>query len=447
MMGDESLPTSKLPHGPRIPTPVQLLRWVFAPLPFMHTCADRYGDTFTVRLSGFPPMVFFTDPAAVRQILTGDPGLFRAGRANRAFEVFFGPNSLLFLDGARHRRERRLLMPPFHGEQLRLHGEMICQIADRSIDAWPFGRAFPVLARLQDMTLEVILRVVFGATDEKRLFRLRTALIEALALMDVGNPLRPIKAWWRLGRVRRDIQGLLYDEIRRRRVEGTEERTDVLSMLIAARDEDGLPMRDEEVRDELFTLLAAGHETTATSLAWAIHRLLKHPDVQETARAEVASAIGDGPCPPPPTAEQIARLAYLDAVIKETARLHPVVPIVVRQLETDHAVGSARLPAGCVAAPCIYLVHRRPDFWPEPNSFDPGRFPGTRPDPYAFFPFGGGVRHCLGAAFATYEMKIVLARVLSRVTLRPAPDYVLRVVRRGLALAPSSGLPVVRVAA
>ena len=324
---------------------------------------------------------------------------------------------------------------------------MIGKIADRSIDAWPSGRSFPVHARLQDMTLEVILRVVFGATDEAWLFRLRSAVIEALALMDVGNPLRPIRAWWRLGRVRRDIRGMLSDEIRHRRAEGTEERTDVLSMLIAARDEDGLPMRDHEVRDELFTLLAAGHETTATSLAWAIHRLLTHPDVLETARGEVAAAIGDGPCPPPPTAEQIAGLAYLDAVIKETARLHPVVPIVVRQLETDHAVGSARLPAGCVAAPCIYLVHRRPDLWPEPNAFDPDRFLETRPDPYAFFPFGGGVRHCLGAAFATYEMKIVLARVLSRVTLRPAPDYVLRVVRRGLALAPSSGLPVVRVAA
>ena len=440
-------PMSTLPNGPLAPPPIQLLRWVFAPLPFMHACADRYGDTFTVRLSGLPPMVFFSDPGAIRQIFTVDPGLFRAGRANRVFEVFFGPNSLLFLDGARHRRERRLLMPPFHGERLRLHGEMICKIADRSIDAWPSGRSFPVHPRLQDITLEVILRVVFGVADEARLLRLRTALVDVLALMDVGNPLRPVRAWWSLGRVRRDIQGLLHGEIRRCRAEGPEERTDVLSMLIAARDENGLPMRDEEVRDELFTLLVAGHETTATSLAWVIHRLLKHPHVLEMARAEVASVIGNGPCPPAPTPEQIARLTYLDAVIKETARLHPVIPIVVRQLETDHAVGSVQLPAGCVAAPCIYLAHRRPDLWTEPDSFDPGRFLGTRPDPYAFFPFGGGVRHCLGAAFATCEMKIVLARLLARVTLRPAPGYALRVVRRGLTLAPSSGLPVVRMAA
>ena len=440
------LATPKLPDGPRDPPPVQLFRWVFSPLPFMHACSNRYGDTFTVRLSGLSPMVFFTDPEAIRQIFTGDPDRFQAGRANRVFEVFFGPNSLLFLDGARHRRERRLLMPPFHGRRMRLYGERMCEIADRSIDTWPVGRPFPVHARLQDITLEVILRVVFGVADEARLFRLRMALVEALALMDVGNPLRPIRALWRLGPVRRRIRELLHDEIRRRRAEETGERTDILSMLIDARDEDGLSMSDEEVRDEVFTLLVAGHETTATSLAWAIHHLLENPGALEAARSEVMSVIGNGPCPPPPTAEQIGRLVYLDAVIKETARLHPVVPIVVRQLAMDDTVGSARLPAGSIAAPCIYLVHRRPDLWPKPSSFDPDRFLGMRTDPYTFFPFGGGVRFCLGAAFATFEMKIVLARVLSRVKLQPSPGYSLRVVRRGLALAPSSGLPVIRPA-
>ena len=188
------LPMSKLPHGPRVPPPLQLLKWVFAPLPFMQACADRYGDTFTVRQLGFPPMVFFTDPGAIRQIFTGDPDQFRCGKANAVFEVFFGPNSLLLLDGARHRRERRLLMPPFHGERMRLYGEMMCEIADRSIDAWPVDTSFPIYARLQDITLEIMLRVVFGVADESRLFRLRAAVVEALGLFDVGNPLRPIKA-------------------------------------------------------------------------------------------------------------------------------------------------------------------------------------------------------------------------------------------------------------
>lgn len=440
------MPMSKLPPGPRLPSLFQSFKWTFAPLPFMRDCADRYGDTFTVRLLGLPPMVFFTDPGAVRQIFTGDPERFRSGRAFTAFEPFFGPNSLLLLDGARHRRERRLLLPPFHGQRMRLYGGMMCEIADRSIDTWPVDTSFPVYARLQDITLEVMLRVVFGVTDESRLVRLRAAIVETLGLFDVGNPLRPIKAWWRFGRVRHRIDELLHDEVRRRRAAGSEDRNDIMSMLLAARDEDGVPMSDEEVRDEMFTMLVAGHETTATLLAWVLHRLTEHPDVQAAARAEVASVVGSGPRLPSPSAEQIGRLGYLDAVIKETTRLHPVVPIVVRQLETDHAVGAVTLPAGCVAAPCIYLVHRRPDLWPEPEVFDPRRFVERRTDPYTFFPFGGGVRHCLGAAFATWEAKIVLARVLSRMSLRPDPGHSVRVVRRGLALGPSSGLPVIGTA-
>ena len=236
----------------------------------MQACADRYGDTFTVRLFGVPPMVFFTDPGAIRQIFTGDPDQFRSGQANAVFEVFFGPNSLLLLDGARHRRERRLLMPPFHGKRMRLYSETMCEIADRSIDSWPVDTSFPVYARLQDITLEIMLRVVFGVADELRLFRLRAAVVEALGLFDVGNPLRPIKAWWRFGRVRREIHELLHDEVRHRRAARPEERTDIMSMLVTARDEDGVPMSDEEVRDEMFTMLVAGHETTATFLAWAI---------------------------------------------------------------------------------------------------------------------------------------------------------------------------------
>ena len=313
------LPMSKLPHGPRVPPPLQLLKWVFAPLPFMQACADRYGDTFTVRQLGFPPMVFFTDPGAIRQIFTGDLAQFRSGRAFAVFEPFFGPNSLLLLDGARHRRERRLLMPPFHGKRMRLYGEMMCEIADRSIDAWPVDTSFPVYARLQDITLEIMLRVVFGVADESRLIRLRAAVVEALDLWDVGNPWRPIKAWWRFGRVRREIHELLLDEVRRRRAARPEERIDIMSMLVTARDEDGLPMNDEEVRDEMFTMLVAGHETTATLLAWVIHRLLENPVVLAAARAEVASVVRNGPHPPPPTAEQIARLDYLDAARRRRA--------------------------------------------------------------------------------------------------------------------------------
>ncbi len=413
----------------------------------MHVCRERYGDPFTVRLPGYPPMVFFSDPVAIKQIFTGDPDEYLAGRANRIFEPCLGPNSLLLLDGARHRRERRLLMPPFHGERMRTYGDMISEIADRSIDGWPVGTSFPIRSRLNDITLDVILRVVFGMEDGARLTRLRAVLIEALGFLDAESPLRQVMARWRFDRLRRDIHKLLDDEIRRCRATRSEERTDIMTMLVSARDEDGVPMRDEEIRDEMITMLMAGHETTATSLAWVIHHLLENPDVLATARTEVASVVGNGLHVPRPTAEQITQLGYLDAVIKETARLNPVAPVVVRQLETELVVDGTALPAGCIAAPCIYLVHRRPDLWPEPDSFDPGRFVGRRADPYTFFPFGGGVRHCLGAAFATYEMKIVLARVLSRVILRPDPDHTVRVVRRGLLLGPSGGVPIIREAA
>ena len=433
----------KLPPGPRLPRLLQLNKWIFEPIPFMETCADRYGDQFTVRLSGIPPMVLVTDPSAIKQIFTGDARQFRAGQANKVFESLLGPNSLLLLDESRHRRERKLLMPPFHGARMRLYGEMMWEIADRSIDTWPVGAAFPIHPYLTDITLEVILRIVFGVDDGPRLARLRALISDALRIFDRGNPLWGIAVWRRFARIRSEIRELLREEVRQRRAIRSNERTDVMSLLVAARDEDGQCMTVEEIRDEMITLLVGGHESTAASLAWAINRLLEHPDVLAAAQAEVASVVGNGPHTPAPTSEQVAKLVYLDAVIKETARLNPVVPVVVRQLTTDLRVGDSSLPAGSIAAPCIYLVHRRPDLWNEPEVFDPTRFVGSRADPYAFFPFGGGVRHCIGAAFATYEMKVVLARILSRVVLRRNPGRPVRVVRRGLILCPSRDLRVI----
>ena len=326
----------------------------------MEACADRYGDPFTVRLFGMPPMVFFTEPSAIKQIFTGDAHQFRAGRANKVFESLLGPNSLLLLDESRHRRERKLLMPPFHGARMRLYGEMMWEIVDRSIDTWPVGAAFPIHPCLTDTTLEVILRIVFGVDEGSRLARLRALVSDALRIFDRGNPLWGIAVWWRFVRIRSEIRELLLEEVRRRRARPSNERTDVMSLLVAARDEDGQCMTVEEIRDEMITLLVGGHESTAASLAWVIHRLLEHPDVLAAAQAEAVSVIGNGPHMPAPTAEQVASLVYLDAVIKETARLNPIVPVVARQLTTDLRVGDSSLPSGCIAAPCIYLVHRRP---------------------------------------------------------------------------------------
>ena len=411
----------------------------------MQRCAETYGDAFTLRIMGATPIVFFSDPATIKQVFTGDPERLQAGQANsRVFRLFVGPNSLLVLDGARHKRERRLLMPPFHGERMRLYGDMMCEITDRMIDTWPPETSFPIHSCMLEITLDIILRAVFGVREDARTARLRTLIIEYLGLLVGRNPLLALAAWGRLTRLQGEIDRLLYDEIRRCKELAQEGRTDIMAMLVAVRDEDGQPMRDEEIRDEMITMLLAGHDTTATSLAWVIHRLLQNPDVLATARAEVASVIGSGPHPPRPTAEQVAEFSYLDAVIKETARLNPVVPITVRHLEQGMHIGGYDLPAGAIAAPCIYLTHRRPELWPNPEEFNPERFVARRVDPYTFFPFGGGVRYCLGAAFATYEMKMVLARILSRVTLRPDPGHTVRTERRGITFVPSGGVPVIR---
>lgn len=433
----------KLPPGPRLPRLLQASRWLFAPIPFMRSCADRYGDPFTVRMFNVPPMVFFTEPSAIKQIFTGDPQKLHAGQAMKVFELILGPSSLLLLDESRHMRERKLLLPPFHGAGMRLYGEIMWQIVDRSIGAWPVGAAFPIHPSLKAITLEVILRVVFGVDEGPRLARLRALVRDALRILDGSNPLRNIWIWRRFASLRSELRELLREEVSRRRAMPPSEKTDVMSLLVVARDEDGQHMTDEEIRDEMITLLVAGHETTSALLAWVIHRLLEHPKVLATAQAEVATVVGIGRDTPAPTVEQVARLSYLDAIIKETARLNPVVPIVVRQLKSDLRIGNTSMPAGCIAAPCIYLVHRRPDLWNEPEVFDPTRFLGGRVDPYTFFPFGGGARHCVGAAFATYEMKIMLARMMSRLDLRRGADRPVRTVRRGLLLCPSQDLRVI----
>ena len=443
-----------LPPGPAIPRALQTLKWIWKPFPFMRSCARAYGDAFTIRLLGFAPLVFCSHPSAIREIFTGDSETLLAGRSNVLLKPVFGPNSILLLDGPRHRRERKLLMPSFHGERLRLYANVMRETVDRSIADWPVGRVFPIHKYMQQITLDIIFRVVFGLCEGEEWSRLRALLVEFLGLTGSGPALLipglqvnlgPLTPWRRFRQLVQEIDRLLQEEIARCRKEGAQGRTDVMAMLLAARDENDEPMSDDEIRDELVTMLVAGHETTATSLSWVVHSLLQNADVLAKAQAEVATVFDNGLEDPGPTAEQIATLHYLDAVIKETARLHPIVPIVSRFLEAPTRIGDLHLPAGCGVSPCIYLAHRRPDVWAQPETFKPERFIDAGVDPYTFFPFGGGVRHCLGAAFAVYEMKIVLARILTRVPLRPDPTHKVRTVRRGVTFAPSGGVPVIRV--
>jgi len=441
---------SELPPGPTEWPLLQVLRYSRHPYRTMLDATREFGNSYTARPPGQPPIVVFSDPDAIKDIFNADGEAVLGGEGmSYMLGPILGWNSLLVLDGERHRRERRLLLPPFHGERMHVYGRLIREITDRAIDRWPVGRRFTIHAEMQSITLDVILHAVFGLDEGPRMSRLRAAMLASLRLF--GGPaaaflaiptlqidLGRLTPWGRFVRYRRDIDRVLLDEIARRRSDGTAGRNDVLSMLIEARDENGEAMTDAELVDEMFTVLGAGHETTAGSLSWTFSHVLPRPDVLERIHVEHERVVGDGPVEP----EHLPKLEYLDAVIKETGRLTPVATQVMRRVKTPMRIGTYDLPAGVNVSAGIYATHHREDLWPDPERFDPDRFLGTRPSPYTFFPFGGGERRCLGAAFAAFEMKVVLAHVLARATLRLTPGYRARPVLRALTVAPSKGVPV-----
>lgn len=439
-----------------------MVRWLREPLPMLRDLSARFGSAFSLRVPRMEqPMVFFSDPAAVKQIWAGDPEVFRAGEANVILKSSLGANSILLLDGERHLRERRLMLPPFHGERMKAYGIAMRDSAEREVATWPVGKPFPIQHSMQGITLDVIMRTIFGVEDERKLAPLREALVRwtTLATSRLGTALLLLTPpehatkiqkiasrgigrllpWASIVKAAEDTDRVVRELIAARRKESTEGREDILSMLLEARDERGQRMTDDELRDEMLTLLLAGHETTATTLAWTIHHLLSNPTWYARVRAEVAEVAGEGPLAP----DQVDKLVVLDAAIKETLRLTPIIPLVARHLKKPSTIGGFDLPAGAVAAACIYLVHHRPDLYPDPDRYDPGRFIGKKPDPTTYFPFGGGTRRCLGMAFAAYEMRIVLATILARVDLAAAPGEPVKLVRRGITLAPSGGMPVV----
>ncbi len=427
-----------LPPGPPQPRAVQTVQWMTRPLPLMERCRARYGDVFSLRIAHEGTWVFLCHPDAVKQVFTGDPHVLHAGEANAVLLPIVGPSSVLLLDDEQHMAQRKLMLPSFHGERMERYGDLMRSIAEREVSGWPAGEPLRLWPRMQAVTLEVIMRAVFGVREADRLDRLRALIKTALdwtadprrmLTVAVLGPQR-VRSLRPFRRALDPLDAMLLEEIRRRRDDPTvTERDDVLSLLIQARHEDGSPMSDGELRDELMTLLLAGHETTATSLAWAIERLVRHPDKLERLTEEARES----------------ESTYADAVVKETLRLRPVLPIVLRRLTEPLEIAGHLLPAGARVAPCIYLVHRRPDVYSEPERFLPERFVDSTPGTYTWIPFGGGVRRCLGASFALFELKTVLSAVVSEVSLRaahPAPE---RVVRRAITLTPSRGAEVVVV--
>jgi cytochrome P450 len=425
-----------LPPSPPLPRPIQTAIWSRQARRLLYACQDRYGDMFALRIAYEGTWVMLADPDAIKQVFTGDPKVFHAGEGNQILEPVLGKSSVLVLDEKPHMSQRKLLLPPFHGARMQGYEQTMSEIAEREIATWPTGTPYQLRPRMQAMTLEIILQTVFGVRGGERMAELRSALREFLDLTTNPQILLPLLL---LGpsRVRKfppfrrrvdRVDELIYREIAERRgAEDVEERDDVLSMLIAARHEDGSPMRDEEMRDELLTLLVAGHETTATSLSWAIERLSRNPQKLERLRAEVL----DG------------REEYLTATIQETLRLRPVISTVLRKLTEPVEIGGYELPAGVTVAPSIYLVHRNPEVYPDPQRFLPERFLERPPGTYTWIPFGGGVRRCLGASFAQFEMAVVLKELVKRHPIRPANPKPERVFRRAITETPRHNAEVI----
>jgi cytochrome P450 len=422
-----------LPPGSRAPGALQAIRYATDPLNFLIRLQRRYGDVFMVRFPYFGRLVYVTAPELVKEVFTGPSDRFHAGEANATvLEPALGPNSVLTLDDAPHMQQRKLLLPPFHGERIAAYGELMRDVTRREMESWPVGETFALRPHTQRITLAVIMRAVFGVHDEERLGRFGRLIEEfsrrvnsVIAFPFLRRNLGPFSPWMRFLRARAAMDEFIYEEIalRRAEIEAGAEHDDVLSLLLAARHDDGSPMSDEELRDELVTVLGAGHETTATGLAWAMERLLRNPDVLGRLRASIAAGEEE----------------YLEATVKETLRTRPVIVDVARKLTGPATVGGYELPAGTFVLPAIAALHYREDLFPDAERFEPERFLDGRADTYAWIPFGGGVRRCIGAAFAEYEMKVVLRAILERAELS-APDQTPEKVKvRNITLAPGRG--------
>jgi cytochrome P450 len=393
---------AQLPPGPKAPPAVQTLWWWTRSIPLFERCRARYGKRFTIRLLQTPPHVHLSDPAEVKEVFTAPPEVLHPGEGARILEPVIGSNSVILLDEGAHLSQRKLMLPAFHGQKMEALAGLLEDVTEREVAAWPLDAPVALHARLQELTMEVILRAVFGLDPGPRLDALRDGLTSNL---EMGN--RPAsmipglqrgRKYAEFERRRDEVDRLLFELIDERRALD-EDRDDVLSMLLAARHEDGSPMSKQELRDELMTLLVAGHETTASELAWAFERLARTPEVTRRLAAEIDA--GDD--------------AYVTATIQETLRRRPVLPNAAPRLVMEPVeIGGFTYPAGAALLPNAYLIHHDPAIYPDPYAFRPERFLDEQPGTYTWIPFGGGRRRCLGASFALLEMKVVLRAVLAR---------------------------------
>jgi len=433
-----------LPPGPRLPRLVQTMAWWNRTVPFLEQCRERYGKRFTMRLLQAPPFIHHSEPDHLREIFTAPPEVLHPGEGAKLLEPVVGSNSVILLDERAHLSQRKLMLPAFHGEKMQRLSGLMREVTEREVERWPRDQPLQLHPRLQALTLEIILRAVFGLDSGGRLDAMRgrlTGILEFGARPASTLPLLQRGRRWReFERGRAEADAMIYEQIDERRGNGGEEadagaagtapglangRDDVLAMLLDARHEDGSPMSPLELRDELMTLLVAGHETTASELAWAFERLTRTPDVLERLTAEIDSDDGD---------------AYVTATVHETLRRRPVLPNAAPRLVMEPVeIGGWRYEPGVCLIADAYLLHHDPDVYPEPYAFRPERFLDEQPGTYTWIPFGGGRRRCLGASFAMLEMKTVLRAVLAGNELAPAEPGEEGTRRRSITLSPRAG--------
>jgi cytochrome P450 len=422
----------KLPPGPNQPRVAQTIGWWSRPISFIEQCRRRFGKRFTIRLLSTPPFVMHADPAHLKEIFTAPPEVLHPGEGARILEPVVGKNSVILLDEREHLSQRKLMLPAFHGEKMERLTDLMAEVADREVASWPRGEPVALHPRFQALTLEIILRAVFGLDAGQRLDALRARLTEILTLGSRPVGMFPFlqrdwggfSPWRRFLRLREETDELIFELIAERRSDSSE-RDDVLSMLLAAHHEDGSPMSAQELRDELMTLLVAGHETTASELAWAFEQLVREPAVLARLTEEVDGGTDD---------------AYLTATIQETLRRRPVLPNAApRLVRQEVEIGGWTYPPGVCLIANAYLVQHDPEIYPDPYAFRPERFLDNPPGTYTWIPFGGGRRRCLGASFALLEMKIVLRSILASSEVRRGAAGFELSRRRSITLSPGRG--------
>ena len=425
---------------------IQVLNWIFRPMPYMVECAKNYGDVFALKLQGnLPPMLFVHSPEAMQQVLSNDQKELEApGDLNSIFQYLLGKNSVISLSGKAHQRQRQLIMPPFHGERMRTYAELIENTTTKVFNQQPKNQSFNIRNITQDITLQVMMEAVFGIYEGERAEKLKHLLC---AILEQGStPWRVIflyfpklketfgisEIWKRQMKKQQQADQLIYQEIQERRENFDPDRTDILNLLMSAQDENGQPMNDGELRDELMTLLVAGHETTATAISWAFYWIHKLPEVREKLLVELDS-LGENP-----DSNTIFKLPYLTAVCNETLRIYPIAMLTFpRKVKTPISLCGYQLEAGTIIMGSIYLTHQREDIYPQPEKFNPERFLEKQFSPYEFLPFGGGARRCIGLAFAQMEMKLILAKVLKTWSMKLVNTDEIKPQRRGLVTGPN----------